>query len=385
MKIIADENIPFVKDCFQSVGHIQTISGRAITAEVVKDADAVLVRSITKVNEQLLVGSSVKFAATATIGIEHIDIDYLKKNNIGFASAPGSNANSVAEYIITALLLLAQRKNFELKDKSIGIVGLGNVGSKVEKKTRSLGLNVICNDPPLQRQTNDKKYRPIQEIYNCDIITMHTPLSYQGIDKTYHLADEKFFNSLKPACIFLNSSRGGVVDTQALKTAIRTGKVGSAVLDVWENEPNIDTELLQMVDIATPHIAGYSFDGKVAGMIMIYNAFCEHFNVEPTKTITDFLPKPQIEKIEIQIANSTTTAEQSALLDAASQLYNIEKDDKDLRAILKIPADKKPGFFDGLRKNYPVRREFHSTRIVLPKSQNSLVKRFAGIGFKIND
>ncbi|MHB0946114.1 MAG: 4-phosphoerythronate dehydrogenase PdxB [Sedimentisphaerales bacterium] len=376
MKIIADENIPFVKECFSSVGECLTCHGRKISNEILKDADALLVRSITKVDEKLLAGTNVKFVATATIGFEHIDIDYLAKNNIGFSSAPGSNANSVSEYITSAILNLADKYDFDIAKKSIGIIGVGNVGSRVEKKVKALGMKVVLNDPPLARQTGDEKYRPLKEIFDCDIITCHTPLNSDGIDKTYHLADEAFFKSLKKGAIFINSSRGKVHDTGALKNAISAGKLAAAVLDVWENEPNIDIELLEMVDFATPHIAGYSYDGKVAGMIMIYEAFCRHFGVEKTGKIEDFLPVPKIS--EIFIKNN----EKKPLRFAVNALYDIRKDDFALRLMKNEPAVQRGAFFDALRKNYPVRREFQNTTVRVDDA--SLKSVFEELGFKTN-
>jgi erythronate-4-phosphate dehydrogenase len=375
MKIIADENIPFVKECFSSVGDCSTIYGRKITREILKDIDALLVRTITKVDKSLLDGTKVKFVGTATIGFEHIDIDYLAAGKIGFASAPGSNANSVAEYIVSALVNLADKYEFTPDKKSIGIVGVGNVGSKVEKKARTLGMKVVLNDPPLKRLTGDEKYRPIEEILDCDIVTLHTPLTKEGIDKTYHLADEKFFKSLKKDVFFFNTCRGGVHDTAALKNTITSGKIKACVLDVWEKEPNIDIELLKMVDFGTPHIAGYSYDGKVVGMIMIYNAFCKHFGIEPKFTAKNFLPPPQFEKI---IINET---EKNPLSAAVNMLYDIKRDDAKLRRIIEQPAQKRGEYFDGLRKNYHIRREFQNALVSIKDAK--LRKILSGLGFKI--
>jgi erythronate-4-phosphate dehydrogenase len=212
MKIVADTNIPFVAECFSSIGKVEVVAGRDITPSAVSNADILLVRSVTLVGKGLLAGSKVRFVATATIGFEHIDTEYLAKNNIGFASAPGSNANSVAEYIVAALLSVARKKRIQLEGKSIGIVGVGNVGSKVEKKVKALRMKVYLNDPPLQRGTGDAKYLPIEELFDCDFLTLHTPLTFEGIDKTFHLADEKFFKSLRAGSAFINTARGGVTD-----------------------------------------------------------------------------------------------------------------------------------------------------------------------------
>jgi len=403
MKIIADENIPFVKDCFASIGDVQTLSGRQITPGAVADADILLVRSITPVNEKLLAKSKVKFVATATIGFEHVDVDYLKNRGIGFASAPGSNANSVADYIVAALLSAAQKHKITLESKSIGVVGVGNVGSKVAKKCAALGMKVKLNDPPLERYISHREHRghreldnalarieeylggvefaPIGELMGCDFITLHTPLTYEGQDKTYHLADEKFFASLKPGCVFINTCRGAVHNTAALKAAINNKKLSAVILDVWESEPNIDCDLLRMVDISTPHIAGYSLDGKIAGMIMIYNAACEHFGIKPKYEVKDFLPKPAV--AEIRISN-VAGDEQQILHETVQQVYCINRDDFNTREIAMVEPGKRGKFFDDLRKNYPVRREFQNTIIILKQSRPALADAIKGIGFKVN-
>ena len=197
MKIIADENIPFVAECFSSIGEVETVPGRGITPAVVADTDVLLVRSITPVGTDLLVGSKVRFVGTATIGFDHVDTEYLSQSNIGFASAPGSNANSAAEYVVAALLNIARRHSIDLEGKSIGIIGVGNVGGRVAKKASALGMKLFLNDPPLQRQTGDSKYLPIEKLFDCDFVTLHTPLTFEGEDKTSHLADDTFFKSLK--------------------------------------------------------------------------------------------------------------------------------------------------------------------------------------------
>jgi erythronate-4-phosphate dehydrogenase len=379
MKIISDANIPFVKDCFSSIGEVEVFPGREITRDVVGDADCLLVRSVTKVDSDLLAGSKVRFVGTATIGFDHIDIEYLARNKIGFASAPASNANSAAEYVIAGLLEIGRKYKIRLDGKSIGIVGVGNVGSRVAKKCTALGMKVLLNDPPLQRETGDAKYLPLEALYECDFITLHTPLTFEGVDKTFHLAGEKFFKSLKAGCVFFNTSRGGVVDTEALKASIRSGRLETTVLDVWENEPNIDTELLGMVDIGTPHIAGYSLDGKIAGMIMIYKAACEYFGLNAKFDVEDFLPEPAVPQIKIEPAAGS---EQDVIRRAVEKIYKISEDDRELRKILNVPT-KRDEFFDNLRKNYHVRREFQNTRIIATENTENLSKKLKGIGFKV--
>ncbi len=379
MKIIADENIPFVKECFSSIGEVEVCSGREIDAESVADADVLLVRSITKVGAELLEGSRVKFAATATIGTEHIDLGYLDEKGIVFAYAPGSNANSVAEYIVAALLAIGKKHKFVLEGKSIGIIGVGNVGSRVEQKARALGMEVFLNDPPLQRQRGDAKYLPLEKLFGCDFVTMHTPLTFEGRDKTFHLAESSFFGSLKKSAFFINTSRGGVVDTAALKSALAAGTIAGAVLDVWENEPNIDSELLLKAELSTPHIAGYSLDGKVGGMIMIYKAACEYFGLEAKYEAGDFLPEPAVKEIEVDAGAD----EQMILHDTVQQVYVINRDDFNMREILIVPAERRGEWFDDLRKDYAVRREFGNTKVILADTGGTVAKKLAGIGFEV--
>jgi len=401
MKIVADANIPFVRECFSSVGEVQVLSGRDITRQVVAKADALLVRSITPVNEELLAGSTVRFVGTATIGFDHVDLGYLVRNHIGFASAPGSNANSAAEYIMAALLEVGRRHQIQLEGRSIGVVGVGNVGSRVARKCEALGMHVLRNDPPLQRQTRDPQYVPLEALYGCDFLTIHTPLTHEGIDKTFHLADAGFFSSLKPGVVFLNASRGAVTDSQALKAAIQAARLQAVVLDVWENEPNIDTELLQMVDLGTPHIAGYSYDGKVAGMIMIYNALCTHFHLRPTHAIEDFLPQPDVPRLKIE---TNELSDEESLTRAVERIYSIKRDDENLRQIARQSPGERGRYFDDLRKQYPVRREFQNTMVAVRASSPSkrgqdaratqgrdalatdherLGRKLRGIGFKV--
>lgn len=380
MKIVADANIPFVRECFSSVGDVEVVGGRDITPEVVVGADALVVRSITPVNEALLAAGRVRFVGTATIGFDHVDLSYLQRNGIGFASAPGSNANSAAEYVIAALLEVGRRHGIRLEGRSIGVIGVGNVGSRVAAKCEALGMRVLRNDPPLQRQTSDPKYVPIEALYECDFITMHTPLTYEGVDRTFHLAGEQFFSALKPGAVFVNAARGAVADSAALKRARDAGRLQAVVLDVWENEPDIDPEMLGRVEIATPHIAGYSLDGKIAGLIMIYKSLCRHFDVASKFDITDFLPAPGVPRLDM---DATEAADEELAARAVRQVYDIVRDDGNLRRITTERAESRGRFFDALRKEYPVRREFQNTTVVLPARQGTLARKLQGIGFRV--
>jgi len=380
MRIVADANVPFVQKCFSSVGDVEVLGGRDITPQAVAGADALIVRSITPVNGDLLDGSVVRFVGTATIGIDHVDLGYLERHGIGFASAPGSNANSAAEYIIAAMLEICRRYGILLEGKSIGVIGVGNVGSRVASKCEALGMRALRNDPPLARQTGDPKYVPLEDLYDCDFITIHTPLTREGIDKTFHLADAGFFSSMKRGVVFLNAARGAVVDTKSLKSAMKGGRLQAVALDVWEGEPDIDPELLEMVDFGTPHIAGYSYDGKVAGMVMIYRSLCEYFHLTPQSDARDFLPEAEVPRLEITTADRK---DQDLVTEAVERVYDVRRDDQDLRQIVRQPAAERGRFFDALRKNYRVRREFQNTTVVLDPARKTLASKLAGIGFKV--
>jgi erythronate-4-phosphate dehydrogenase len=378
MKIIADTNIPFVKECFSSIGEVELVAGREMSRAIVQDAQIVLVRSVTKVGAELLEGTDVKFAATATIGLDHVDQAWLKQNNIGFASAPGSNANSVAEYITAAILRVANKQKRNLKDCSLGIIGVGNVGSRVEQKARSLELNVVLNDPPLARKTGESKYRPLDEALGCDFVTLHTPLTRSGEDATYHMASGNFFSKIKQNAVFMNTSRGGVMETPAVLSAVKSGILSGLVLDVWENEPDIDLELLKLTDIGTPHIAGYSFDGKVAGMTMIYNECCRFFGIKPAHNSADFLPEASVPVVDVSAFEGS---EQAKIEYALSRVYNIMSDDAQMREIAALDTKQRPVHFDMLRKKYPVRREFTNTEI--RGASGSLAGKLSGLGFRV--
>jgi len=377
MKILADENIPYVREAFGTLGQVTTLSGRAMNADSVKEIDLLLVRSITKVNRALLDGSSVRFVGTATIGEDHIDKACLAERGIAFASAPGSNANSVGQYLVAALLRLRRQSAFDLRGLKLGIVGVGNVGTRVLAKATALGLECVLNDPPLARQTGDPRYKPIEAILECDIVTLHVPLTRAGPDPTHHLADERFVRRMKPGGILINTSRGGVADGDALKRALDDGHLKACVLDVWEGEPKIDTHLLERVALGTPHIAGYSFDGKVNGTRMIYEAACRFLDAEPTWDPTPLLPQPECPRLLVD-GNAP-----EALEGAVDAVYDIMQDDAAMRTILAAPEHERPKRFDRLRKEYPRRREFFNTQVVVNPAHAGLEAQLEGIGFQI--
>ena len=350
MEILADENIPFVREAFSAFGEVTAVSGRDISPTLVRDADVLLVRTVTRVDRHLLEASSVSFVASPTSGFDHVDVDYLEARGIGFAYAPGSNANSVAEYVVAALLELEPRVG-PLSGKSLGIVGCGHVGSRVSELGEALGMRCVLNDPPLERDTVDSRYSSIEDVLGCDVVSFHVPLTLDGPDATHHMVNEGFLRCMKPGAVFVNTSRGAVVDDDALKKVLVEGRLGGCVLDVWENEPNIDVELLERVDIGTPHIAGYSFDGKVKGLRQIYEQACAHFSV------------PRDWDSTAEVATHAPPAAAN-LHEALRQSYDIMADDKALRKLSDLSHRDQPAYFDQLRKNYPVRREYYALNAV---------------------
>lgn len=376
MNLIVDENIALAQQAFSDFGNVKFIDGRSLTNSDVKDADILIIRSVTKVDKHLLQNSKIKFVGTATIGTDHIDLNYLKTKNISFADAKGCNADSVAEYVFTALLKIAYEKNISLREKTIGVVGIGNIGSRVVRLAKSLGLKVLKNDPPLEKQGIGKNYVSLQEILKADIITLHVPLTLDGLDKTFHLLNENNLKEIKKDVIILNTSRGAVIDNSSLfNETIRKGF--SLILDVWEDEPLINLDLLAKSRIATAHIAGYSLEGKVNGTKMIYDALCRF-----TNTKSDWTPElPSIERFELKLLDFKSDEEKFYKL--FSSIYNIEEDDALLREISNHKLNEQAGYFDMLRKTYPVRREFSNFMIHISEKEKHLKTLLESFRFKL--
>ncbi len=379
MLIIADENIPYVEDVFGGLGTIRCVAGRDLSRRELDAADVLLVRSVTKVNEPLLAGTPVRFVGTATIGTDHVDMDYLRRQNIAFSSAAGSNANSVAEYVMTALLTLAQPYRWRLAGKSLGIIGVGNIGSRVERYAEALGMDVWPCDPPVQERTGDDRFVTHAEALEADFVTFHVPLTKTGPWATHHLLDEKTFAALRPETVIINSSRGAVVDNQALRAWLAGNGMGPVVLDVWENEPDIDAALLEQAALGTPHIAGYSLDGKINGTVCLYRALCRFLNIEADETV---IPRPPVAQ-STWVIKTAGLDEQDILTQAMQRIYDIGRDDADLRKIQNLPPVERGCYFDRLRKSYPVRREAGNYRVTLSPFVPRAANYLEAMGFKV--
>jgi erythronate-4-phosphate dehydrogenase len=378
--IVVNRHTPFVVRAFEKIGTVTALGTREITRETVRDADILIVRSETAVNRDLLEGSRVKFVGTVTIGTDHVDEAYLAQNGITFVSAPGSNSNSVSEYITSALLDLSQKFSFSLRDKTIGIIGVGNVGSKVWRKAEALGMKVLLNDPPLQRQGSNYPLHSLEEVVQADIVTVHVPLTRTGMDATYHLFDDKRISTMKRGAILFNTSRGGVVETEALKRALRDRHLDAAVLDVWEGEPAINASLLELVTVGTPHIAGYSLDGKVNALRMNYEAVCRFLSLPVAHDIDGLVPVPADANITIETNGHPV---EQILLEIIKKSYDIRFDDTMLREMLARPEAERSKYFQKLRAEYRIRREFFNSTVTLPAQTPDLSHVLSRLGFKV--
>ena len=378
MKIVCSRNMPFVEEAFRTLGETTIFDGRDITAKEVRDADLLAIRSTTKVNAALLDGSRVRFVGTATIGTDHLDIDYLENHSVHWCYSPGCNANSVSEYIAAVLLCFANRHGFTLQGKTLGVVGVGNVGRRVVAKAEALGLRVLQNDPPRRRAEapTDTFVELDQLLAESDIVTTHVPMTKNGPDPTYHMANDAFFACMRPGAIFVNAARGPVVNTDALLAAMNGGALAHVALDTWEGEPAIRKDALDAVDLGSPHTAGYSFEGKVAGTVMVYEEACRFLGIEATWTPDDLLPPPALPRVEVDAEGRST---EEALWEVVQQLYDVEREDAALRQETQDPAKR----FDDLRKRYAVRREFRYTTVDLSNGTPKLVDALTGLGFNV--
>ena len=323
MKVVIDHKIPYIKEAIEKIAdEVVYLPGNAFTPEAVKDADALIVRTRTRCNRELLEGSQVKFIATATIGYDHIDTAYCQEAGITWTNCPGCNAGSVEQYIFSTLCLLKEKKGLDLKKATLGIVGVGHVGGRVKRMAEALGMKILLNDPP-RADRGEEGFVDLETILReSDVITFHTPLNREGKYATYHLVDEDLLFSLKRTPFIINASRGEVVDTASLLAALAAGKVKGAVIDTWEYEPSISRELLEVAFLATPHIAGYSADGKANATRMSLEALCRFFGIE-----ADFKIVPPEGPCD----------------------YDPTRDSEWLKAA--------PEKFEWFRGNYPIRRE----------------------------
>lgn len=377
MIVALDEELPYWEGAFAGLGEILLFNGRSVRPEEIRHADALVVRSITKLNAALLQGSSVRFVASASAGIDHVDRDYLKRSGIHFGYSAGCNAEAVSEYVLTALYIIADRKNWDLKRKSLAIIGVGNVGSRVEKKARAHGMQVLLCDPPLRDSTKDPRYRDFDEVIGADILTFHVPLVTQGPYPTWHMIDQRTLDRLAPTQFLLNTARGAVFDNVALKTALADGKISGAVLDVWEGEPEIDYDLLKLADIGTPHIAGFGIDGKIRATEMAREELCRFFQIQSPWDTGPLVPEPVV------ISPEKGRTGRQLILSVLLQAFRILDHDSKLRDAGSVDPARLAEAFDTLRNRQPLRPEFRHYTVKLMGQNTLLAADFKALGFKV--
>ncbi|WP_027328849.1 4-phosphoerythronate dehydrogenase [Marinimicrobium agarilyticum] len=375
MRIVVDENIPLVEECFGDLGEIVRLPGREMTNEDLRGADALLVRSVTQVNAELLRSTPVRFVGTCTIGIDHLDTAYLENQGITWASAPGCNANSVVEYVYAALAHL----NTDWAGKRVGIIGCGNVGGRLYRRLKAQGVECRVYDPFLSTE-QIPDLTSLTDVLGSDIVCMHTPLTRSGPHPSFHLVGAAQLRKLKPGAVLLNAGRGPVIDNQALLKHLESGADLKVVLDVWEPEPDISRPLLQRVALGSPHIAGYSYDGKMQGTFMIYEALCRHLGRSPEKDLNAL--RPSVADPERRWAGGEPWPAIQRLI---PEVYDITEDDHQLRALAERAEQAQADFakgFDRLRKEYPKRRECGNYRVTGDVSEDAQA-RLEALGFRV--
>lgn len=373
MKIVIDNKIPYIEGALEPFAEVVYLPGNLTGRAAVQDADALVTRTRTTCNRDVLEGSRVKFIATATSGFDHIDTEYCRSAGIGWSNALGCNAESVNQYIASALCSFSKRHGYVLKDKTIGIVGVGQVGSRVAKTCEILGMNVLLNDPPRERVEGSSQFVSLNTIQEqAEIISFHVPLNMQGIDRTHHMVNREFLQGLKNKALIINTCRGEVFETRAVCEADLSGALEGIITDCWENEPELDLELLNMVDYGTSHIAGYSNDGKANGTKMSVRAISRSFGLGIDDWEPEGVESPSNPVIEL---DGTEKNGDQVLADAILSTYDIAKDDKALR--------ENPQLFEQLRGDYPVRREFGSYSVRATNVIDEILGKLRKLGFKL--
>lgn len=372
VRITADQDIPFLRGVVEPRAEMDYLPARLITRETIARSDALLIRTRTRCDEALLSGTPVRFIGTATIGADHIDTGYCREHGITVVNAPGCNAGSVMQYVASVLFTLLRRDRLSLTGKQIGIVGVGNVGSRIEKLARILGMEPLLNDPPRERNEGSAGFISLQHLLReSDLVTLHVPLTLQGNDPTFHLIGREELRLMRPGTVLINTSRGEVIDTVALEASINEHRSPQAVLDVWENEPCIDRTLLQHVRIATPHIAGYSADGKANATRMILSSLVGFFGFPFSSFPLQLPPSPTTPVIRISGKGKDPLV---IAAEAVLHTYDVLSDDARLRDL--------PGNFEHQRAHYPLRREFTAYRVLPDRDALHALSLLNALGFE---
>ncbi len=378
MRIVADENIVMLQELFGGLGELVALPGRQISAREVQDADVLLVRSVTPVNRELLGDSKVRFIGSTTAGHDHLDLAWLRSRGLEVAWAPGCNAPSVVDYVLSALLYVVDYDLSQLQGRSAAIIGVGQVGRRLRDRLVRCGMRCLLCDPPRARKEGADGFVSLEEALTADVISLHVPLLREGGDVTRHLLGEPELSDLRFGTILLNTSRGPVVDNRALRKVLRARRDLTAILDVWEDEPVPDPRLVRRAALATPHIAGYSLDGKLEGSAMVHRALHAFLGQEPDVQAAQFQPEAPVRSLVF----SDDVEPQHALRAAITASYSILRDDSAMRAMMRRPPDGDVARgFDALRRNYPLRRDFSNVRVRVRHSGQGVQAMLRAVGF----
>ena len=373
IRIVADDKIPFLKGALEGVARVDYLPGAKISKGNLLDADCLITRTRTRCDRNLLEGTKVRFIASATIGVDHIDTDYCKSAGITWTNAPGCNAESVQQYMISTLLYLANLRKLDLSKLTLGVIGIGNVGGKVAGAARHLGLKVLQNDPPRKRNEGGNDFVELDEILDhADIITLHVPLNRGGEDNTFQLVNREFVRRVKKGVVLINTSRGPVIDEGTLIEGINNDQFSDVVLDVFENEPEINLKILNAITLGTPHIAGYSLDGKANGTKMSVRAISKFFNLKLDEWAPDFISEPEVKELFADVSQGSV---QTLIWDLFRHTYDVSEDDRRLR--------NDPGAFERLRGDYPLRREPPAYSVRLFQGDFEVTKQLEKLGFSV--
>ena len=380
MIIAVDRALPYWKEAFSGLGETRPFAGNELNPEILRDVDALVSRTVTRINADLLEGSAVRFVGSASAGIDHVDLDYLGRKGLHFCYAAGCNADAVSEYIITALYYVAVRRNWTLAKKTLAVIGVGHVGSRVARKARALGLNVLLCDPPLRDATDNDIYQPFKSVLGADILTFHTPLTYDGRYPTRHMLNSDIIRKLNPGHFLVNASRGEVFDGCSLSAALCNKKILGTVLDVWEREPEVDYSLLELADIGTPHIAGATLDGKIRAVTIIRDQLCEFLGIVSPLNTDGFYPPAR--RIRVQAGGTP----EEIICRVLREAYDIAKDDVCLRELASLPDNLRGKSFEQMRAKYLLRQEFPNYTVEMTEMRESnagIADMLKNIGFNV--
>ena len=373
IRIVADDKIPFLKGAFEEVAQIRYMPGAKISRSDLLEADVLITRTRTRCNRELLDGTPVKFIATATIGYDHIDTNYCEAKGIVWTNAPGCNSSSVQQYLVSSLLWLCNHRKLNLPKLTLGVIGVGNVGRKVAVAAEILGMKVLLNDPPRQRSEKDQIFVELDHLLKeSDVITLHVPLNRGGEDNTFEMVNDRFTQMMKRGALLINTSRGAVVQEEALMRSLENGKLSDVILDVFPEEPIIKSDLLEAITLATPHIAGYSLDGKANGATMSVRAVSEYFNLGLDFWEPASITPPPVREL---LADAAAGNLFETLWEVYQQSYDVSSDDRDLRS--------KPEAFERLRGDYRVRREPPAFSVRLFQGYEEIRIKLEQLGFSV--